>query len=515
MINNRIFEGLLFVLISIVSISCSSETIENDTNQIDSHILQLKKVSFLVKDNPDILIEDVFGVALSDSVFDCWIKHVVPHKQLVATFDFEGGACFVDGQQVISGETEIDFKKPVVFSVSSGNQTKKYSIYVHAFTGLPTLWINTIDRREITSKEEYVDAKFKLIEDVQTRSAGETYEYEGYIKGRGNATWSIYPKKPYRLKFDSKVSFFDLHKDKAWVLLANYYDKTMLRNYIAYWMGGISKLEWTPKSYFVDLFLNGRYDGTYQLIEKLKIAEHRVNVGDDGFLLEEDGYAKKENDARWFMTKYLNNPINIKDPKVEYNDDNFNYIKNYILSAEDVLYSDGFLNANDGWKEWIDIDSVVEWYLINEILKNTDAMWWSAYFNLRRGGKLKMGPLWDFDSSIGNYLPEGNDCEKPEGFYVKDRAWFIQFFKDPLFVKCVKERFEYFYSHKMELMGVINTYASYLEKSAIENNNRWPILYNYTYGDYYNWGSYLNEVEWMKEWLLARLEWLKAEFDKM
>ena len=81
-------------------------------------------------------------------------------------------------------------------------------------------------------------------------------------------------------------------KDKSWVLLANFADKTMLRNYLAFYMGRISNLDYTPRSHFVELMLNGRYNGTYQLCEKLKISGDRVNVGDDGFLMEIDARAK-------------------------------------------------------------------------------------------------------------------------------------------------------------------------------------------------------------------------------
>jgi hypothetical protein len=105
------------------------------------------------------------------------------------------------------------------------------------------------------------------------------------------------PKKPYRLKFENKIALFGEEKDKSWVMLANYYDKTMIRNQIAFYMGKSSNLEYTPKFHYVELILNGRYNGTYQLGDKIKVGSNRVNVGDDGFLLEVDGTAEREEDS--------------------------------------------------------------------------------------------------------------------------------------------------------------------------------------------------------------------------
>ena len=180
---------------------------------------------------------------------------------------------------------------------------------------------------------------FECTEETNTDSlviAEPVTEADVKIKGRGNSTWAM-AKKPYALKFDEKISLLDEPKDKSWVLLANYADKTSLRNQTAFYMGSISNLDYTPRFHFVDLMLNGRYNGTYQLGEKIKISKDRVNVGDDGFLLEID--AKAGADEITFYTNHLNHPVNIKDPDVEVDDENYNYIKDYVITAEDALFS--------------------------------------------------------------------------------------------------------------------------------------------------------------------------------
>ena len=174
----------------------------------------------------------------------------------------------------------------------------------------------------------------------------------------------------------------------------------MVRNQTAFYMGKLSYLEYTPQFHFVELFLNGQYHGTYMVGDKLKIGKNRVNVGDEGFLLEVDERAEEENGV-FFRTDSLRQPINIKDPDVNYDDVNYVYIMDYVRSAEKVLFSENFKDKDNGWRKYMDIVSFVDWYLINEIVKNGDAAFYtSTYMNLKRGDKLKMGPLWDFDTSF-------------------------------------------------------------------------------------------------------------------
>ena len=123
-----------------------------------------------------------------------------------------------------------------------------------------------------------------------------------------------------------------------------------------------------------------------------------------------------------------------------------------------------------------------------------------------------MGPIWDFDIAFGNtnYANRG-----PEGFWIKTANWISRMFEDPAFVAKVKERFNYFYSKREDIMREINENAMYLKYAVQENENRWHTFYTYTWPNYDIWGSYNNEVQCMKEWLNARFEWLKGEFDKM
>lgn len=123
-----------------------------------------------------------------------------------------------------------------------------------------------------------------------------------------------------------------------------------------------------------------------------------------------------------------------------------------------------------------------------------------------------MGPIWDFDLAFGN-TDELN--RGPSGFWIKQSDWISRMFNDPVFVARVKERYDYFYSRKSDIMHEIDKTAVYLKRSAYENENRWHTFYDYVLPNYEVWGSYYNEVQSVKEWLNARMDWLKTEFDKM
>ena len=473
---------------------------------------KLRQIEFVKDENPS-LPSNVSCEIIGDSVIECWLPMVTPEKLLIPRFTFDGTLVTINDEEAISGQSMFDFKAPVKVTVHTSETSNDYLMYVHSSTGLPVMRINTEGGMPITTKEYYINAHMTLTEDVRTRAAGDVLEADLQIKGRGNSTWSRWPKKPYRLKFNDKVSLLGEHKDKSWVLIANYADKSMLRNHTALYMGKISNLDYTSSSHFVDLILNGRYDGTYEVCEKIKISNHRVDVGDDGFLLEVDARAPDKADSCYFYVNHMTNPISIEDPEVVRDDDNYTYVYSWVANADAVLYSDYFADPSYGWRAYFDMDSFVDWYLINEITHNPDAtMLYSCFMHLRRGGKITMGPVWDFDLAFCNtdYWDRG-----PYNFWIKKSDWIFRMFKDPAFVARVKERYDYFYSRKYDILREIDETAVYLKRSVQENENRWGILYDYVLPNYEVWGSYQNEVQSVKEWLNARMDWLKAEFDKM
>ena len=383
-------------------------------------------------------------------------------------------------------------------------------------TGLPVTIVNTPGNVNITSKEEYVEDALMTI--LQTDITDAFCELMN-MKGRGNSTWNA-PKKPYAIKFDKKKSLMSLPDDKSWVLLANYYDATLLRNDLAFFMGQeLSSLDWTPHYQHVDLMLNGQYKGIYQLGEKVKISKGRVNVGDEGFLMEIDQRALTEEDARYFTTDHFSNPVNIKDPEVEYDDEDYNYAKSFVQAADAALFSESFTDVNEGWQKYLDMDSFVDWYLINEISKNADAcvLFSSCYMNLKRGGKLKMGPLWDFDLSFGGYpwSPTDTWANDVEGFKLKSTPWFSRLFEDPIFISRVKERFAYFYDNKQTLYDHIDEGAQKLVNKVEEENKLWGRITDKTASSDEVKNSYQEKINYLKSWLASRLDWLNTNLNAL
>ena len=381
------------------------------------------------------------------------------------------------------------------------------------FTGLPVIWIDTEGGQGITSKEVYQNACLWLTEDTVMQHREEAACEAVSVKGRGNTTWELFDKKPYRLKFDQKVSLLGMPAGKSWVLLANYNDRTMLRNYISLYLGRMSLLSWTPRAQFVELMLNGAYNGTYLLAEKIKVGQDRLNIGPDGILMEQDAYATREEDSRYFTTDYFWHEVSIKEPAVEYGDDTYNFAKALMTEVEAVLFSDDFMDEAKGWRHYLDEDSFVDWYLVNEMVKNMDAMGWSSiYFNYQWGGKLKMGPLWDFDLTFGNCEDQ---FQSPEGYHVRYMPWIERLFQDPSFVKRVQERFAFFYGQKETVLSEINETSQYLKYAAKENENRWHTMYVDIWRNPSIRGGYEEEVQFMKDWFCARMDWLKQQFDNM
>lgn len=404
------------------------------------------------------------------------------------------------------------------FQAGTIYNSKKIATADLTHSGLPVTIINAPNNQDITSKEEYIENT--LISVFQTDVIDEFCELTN-VKGRGNSTWAA-PKKPYAIKFKKKKSLLSLPEDKQWVLLANYYDVTLLRNKLAFYMGNeMSILDWTPHFTNVDLMLNGQYRGIYQLGEKVKISNGRVNVGDDGFLLEIDYRALTEEDARYFNVAHITNPVNIKEPEVEYNDNDYNYIKNYLLEAENALYGDSFTDPDDGWQKYLDLESFVEWYLINEISKNADActLFSSCYMNLKRGGKLKMGPIWDFDLAFGGYPASWGDAAEwvnnPEGFVLNENGWYPRLFLDPVFISNVKDRFNLYYAHKQDLFDFIDANSSILLEKVVEDNSIWGTICDSSSSVDAVKFAYQQKVNYLKTWLEERLEWLNVQINAL
>lgn len=441
------------------------------------------------------------GEINEDSIF-LRTPSILDVTNLTATFVIDGATVTVNGNEQVSGVTPNDFSSPVTYTITNSVGTsKQYTVQVMQFTGLPVIHLTTDNGNDITNREDYTDGTVSVFGNgVVNDLDNMTME----IRGRGNSTWGM-PKKPYQMKLSSKREFLDMENDKKWLFLAEYADKTMLRNRIAFEMGYLSDLAWTSDSEFAEVFLNETYQGTYHITQKVEEGSDRVDLGDNGFLLEIDQLERLDPDDVYFETgTFL---INIKEPSLEENDSQYQYITRLLFEFEQALYGNTFADPENGYAKYIDIGSFIDWYLISEITKNVDSRFFSSiYFHVIPGEKIKMGPLWDFDLAFGNV--DYADPEFPEGFWVKDNPWYVRLFQDPNFVNQVQTRFEYYNNNRAYLLAKIDEYAEKLRYAQAENDAKWETIGVYVWPNPVVLDTYDEEVTRLKSWFNTRMDWL-------
>lgn len=362
--------------------------------------------------------------------------------------------------------------------------------------------IMTEGNAPIVSKEEYISAE------VTVKCGDEVVEnIPCNIRGRGNSSWYNAEKKSYRLKFEEKTSLLGRAEDKSWSLIANHFDKTMLRNELAFHMSRMSSLAYTPETDYVEVWINGSYEGLYVLCDHLKTGSHRV---DAEYLMEIDARAEEE-DVK-LDAEHLINPVVLKDPDdISYDSKEYLYISEFMKSVDALLYSDMYSSASAGYRTVMDVDSFVDWYLINEISKNNDAVFLtSCYMNHTSDGLLYMGPVWDFDIAFGNV--NYNDNDKADGLWVADATWYQRLLTDPYFVEKVKTRFMFYYDKKDELMKFIDDYAAYLKPYIDRNEERWHTMDQLLWANNEVFDTYEEYVASLKKWLGDRMDWMKMNY---
>ncbi len=382
-------------------------------------------------------------------------------------------------------------------------------------SSLPVVSINTYGL-PIESKDDYIAASINIIGGDNFQNTDDTVIE---IRGRGNSTWwqgNEWGKKPYQIKFENKTQVLGMPEDKRWVLLAEISDKSLIRNKIARYFGEMSGLEYTPKTEYVELYLNNQHQGTYLIGQKVEASDNRVNIKPTGFLIEIDQLGRIDPDDVYFTSAifsslFENSVFNIKYPNTEFDDAQYRLIDDHIKDFEAVLFSNDFTDPNTGYEAYIDVDSFIDWYLINEIGKSIDAAWFaSIFFSYIPGEKIKMGPIWDFDLSYGNV--DYADATYEEGFWILANPWIQRLFEDPVFAQKVKERYAYYFNNRDEILSKIDTYANYINVSQQKNYEIWPTLGVYVWPNPVFYDTYPEEVAHLKNWITGRMTWLNNHY---
>ena len=327
------------------------------------------------------------------------------------------------------------------------------------YAGIPRIVIETEYRQKIKDRETEIPAKLQ----VWGEDNAESEILDLTIRGRGNSSWT-YPKKPYTIKFEKKQSFLDMPKAKKWVMLANYRDRTLIRNAVAFELARKTSLLWTPSGKFADVYLNGRFLGNYYVCEKIEVKKNRLELDIDSYLLEFDVSYDEEFK---FKTKYNDFPVNVKYPS-ELDSIQYNYIQDYIDSTEYSLQ----LSAGDStYLNYVDQTSIVDYFIVYALSANREPMQpKSVYMYKENEGKLFAGPVWDFDYATFKI--------NKSGLLNKEHALFRQFFRKDSFKKMFCKRWLENRNAFASVTSYIDSLSNYVKKSNEQNIKIWPIKIN-------------------------------------
>ncbi len=444
--------------------------------------------------------------------------------------------------------------------------------------GLPRVNLYTDSKKAVTTKE-YEGATMSI--ELTDRYADYTNLYtteEGgdiEIRCRGNSTYETTSnrlgdsgKYSYKIKLDTKVNMLGMGKSKHWVLIANYYDVTNMRNKLVYDLSGAMGLTYT-QSRWVVVYLNGEYQGLYTLCESIRIEGDRVDITDwedraetvaetialkEGFTKDQTKELKNamESDLSWITTgtfrQYkISDYIDLSDVDItsgyllEYdmrqdgdtskfttgkgvkiqldsptaldtNPEMFNYVKGIIDDMEEAFYSETFC-TNEGvhYSEFVDMQSLIDYFMIFHLFKNIEFGWLSIFLYIE-DGTIYFGPCWDFDGSSGNQVTLYEDWMNPERwFYMDGRAeWWKELCGDPYFVALVEERWQEIRPLLDLYMESLPQWNNYIAAEAKANFNHFGAPKNWYIGGACK--SFASEYSTLVTWLNKRIAWLDTQW---
>lgn len=420
------------------------------------------------------------------------------------------------------------FTISIFFTFKNSSEAKINTFYDLKGSRLPIISVKTKGMKPIKSKEDYKKADFYVFDNFDRahktflafQNKTDSYNmihFTGKIRGRGNSTWVSFDqsKRSYLLKFDETHSMFGLPAARKWILQANLTDKTSLRNVYAYFLGRsiFKKVGWTPRTQFVHLFVNDKYLGLYAFMEKAEVADSRIELpfgeNDDSFFAEVNSRLNRA----WNFKSDRGVNLSIRE-KENAGNEYYRNAEKILKDFENVLFSEDFSDPIKGYRPYIDIDTFVDWYLVNEFTKNHDAAFQDSCFLTYSSAdkKIRMGPLWDFDISCGNNKGE---CADPEGLFIQSRHWYARLWEDFFFREKVRDRWAEVRDSVRSSFYWLAFMADCLEDDAnLEDKiwqrfgfRQWPNAPGYKERK-----TYRAEVDYLKSWIKARADWFDKEF---
>lgn len=389
---------------------------------------------------------------------------------------------------------------------------------------MPVLFINTEGYRNIDSKEEYLHADWWLdnmgIEGYESIGSSDNPQ-SMQIKGRGNYSWTL-TKKSFRIKLDEKQPILGMNSNRHFCLLAHADDHyAKLKNTMGFELSRRIGLAYTPEQKPVEVVLNGQYIGLYFVADKIRVGKDRVNIEEQqdnetdpsiitgGWLLEIDNNEdentlvfQETNTGHWYDRLW----ITPHSPEV-LSDEQREYIRNFIETTNAAIYNPD--KTSTDWENYIDLDSLVSFYLIGEIMDDIEYFDGSCFMHKHRGDSTKLifGPVWDFGNSFmrRNFYPELTNYnyflyQQPCYFY---NNWIGEIAKYPKFKLAVIKRWREFYTSGFNGLNINQFIKDFLNniRGAIQyDSNRW----SYIELDY--------EAALFKHHLNSKITWLESKW---
>ena len=424
-------------------------------------------------------------------------------------------------------------------------------------SNLPIFVINTHGQR--IPDEPKIEVDLGIIyngEGIRNKITDPFNEFNGKIaiEIRGSSS-QMFPKKQYGFETidstgeDEDVSLLGFPAESDWILYAPYSDKSLIRNVLAYKLAN-NIGRYASRSRLCELVLNDEYMGVYVLLEKIKRNKDRVDIsklteadttGDNltgGYILKIDkkdgGYNSGwYSDYRPYSNAWQSIYIQYHYPKPEsILDVQKKYIKSIVDSFETTMNSPEFADTLKGYTSFIDVESFVDYFILSELSRNVDAFRLSFFFYKDKNSKdkkIKAGPLWDLNLGFGN--SDYYNASSTEGWqinylttdptflqsdYYQVPFWWKKLFSDKEFKNKIKLRWKEFRENELSIpniMAIIDSITILLSESEERNFERWDILDEYIWPNAYVGGSYENEISYLKNWIINRLNWMDEELD--
>ena len=382
-------------------------------------------------------------------------------------------------------------------------------------TDVPTVYIETENAQDITSKENYLNCTFIMVDGDNVTRLENTQ-----IRGRGNSSWWNSDKKPYRVKFDKKQQLLgeDFAKAKNWTLLANHGDKTMIRNALTYQLGRFMGMKFCPAAKFIDLYLNGKYRGTYQISDHVQVHKKRIEVDEDnGWLLEVANENSKE--EPYITSTRYGITYNIKNPDDELlTVDQRIAIGQWLEAFEKAVASNDYQNPETGYRAYIDETDFINWYVGAELTGNIDALYSIYMYKEADEQKMHFGPLWDLDIGYDNSSEKSllRNLEAFLGLWNRPFEKILQrLWKDPWFAQACNNRLNELIENGLQnyLIESIDSLRNAIWLSQTENFKVWPInkqVYSFEKHNYYT--SYDSYIDDLKAFVNTHIPYLQQAF---